>query len=67
MAAKIQSEPEDGTVLSEVEPWQQSLSAQTVSVITIEQALGARGEIEPVRTLEERLFEDTCDWCGRRC
>ena len=43
MAAKIQSEPEDGTVLSEVEPWQQSLSAQAVPVITIERALGGAG------------------------
>ena len=43
VAAKIQSEPEDGTVLSEVEPWQQSLSAQAVSVITIERALGGAG------------------------
>ena len=35
--------------------------------IPLNERWGARGEIEPVRTLEERLFEDTCDWCGRRC
>ena len=43
MAAKNQSEPEDGAALSQVEPWQQSLSAQAVSVITIERALGGAG------------------------
>ena len=35
--------------------------------IPLNERWGARGEIEPLRTLEERLFDDTCDWCGRRC
>ena len=34
--------------------------------IPLNERWGGRGEIEPLRTLEERLFEDTCDWCGRR-
>ena len=33
--------------------------------IPLNERWGARGEIELLRTLEERLFEGTCDWCGR--
>ena len=35
--------------------------------IPLNEPWGERGEIEPVRTHEECLFDDTCDWCGRRC
>ena len=35
--------------------------------IPLNERWGGAGEIAPLRTLEERLLEDTCDWCGRRC
>ena len=31
--------------------------------IPLNERRGARGEIEPLRMIEERLFEDTCGWC----
>ena len=31
--------------------------------IPLNERHGARGEIEPLRMIEERLFEDTCGWC----
>ena len=31
--------------------------------IPLNERHGARGEIEPLRMAEERLFEDTCGWC----
>ena len=31
--------------------------------IPLNERWAARGEIEPLRMIEERLFEDTCGWC----
>ena len=31
--------------------------------IPLNERWGARGELEPLRTIEERLFDDTCGCC----
>ena len=38
-----------------------------IADIPLNERWGARGEKGPLRTVEERLFEGTCDWCGRMC